>query len=173
MDLGAIFLLVAVIILVALYVARPFAGRQRSVTGHEKALSTLLAERDRVLTALQELDFDYSLGKIPAEDYPAQRKELLQSGADVLRRIDALTTAHSPDRRVEPAESCSEVTAAARRPREEKKPASSSASDDDLEDLIARRRAARKEKSSGFCPKCGKPILKSDVYCPSCGFALQ
>jgi NADH pyrophosphatase NudC (nudix superfamily) len=42
-------------------------------------------------------------------------------------------------------------------------------SDDDLEDLIAARRAARKEKSAGFCPKCGKPVLRSDRFCPSCG----
>ncbi len=35
--------------------------------------------------------------------------------------------------------------------------------------LIANRRRARSEKSSGFCPQCGKPIQKSDRFCPKCG----
>ncbi len=173
MDLVAIFLLIAVIMLIALYVARPFAGWQGRLTGNEQTLSTLRAERDRVLTALQELDFDYSLGKIPADDYPAQRKELVQNGAEILRRIDALTPSKSPNGRGEFVENRSEVNASEHRPRAEKKTASSDASDDDLEDLIARRRSVRKEKSSSFCPKCGKPVSKSDVYCPSCGHGLQ
>ena len=32
-----------------------------------------MAERDRVINSLQELDFDFKLGKIPEEDYPVQR----------------------------------------------------------------------------------------------------
>jgi len=45
--------------------------------------------------------------------------------------------------------------------------------DDDLESMIAARRKTRKEKSAGFCPKCGKPILVSDRFCPSCGKAIN
>jgi hypothetical protein len=41
--------------------------------------------------------------------------------------------------------------------------------DEDLEDLIAKRRAGRQQKAAGFCPKCGKPILQSDLFCSSCG----
>ena len=46
-------------------------------------------------------------------------------------------------------------------------------SDDDLEDLVASRRAARKEKSAGFCPKCCKPILRTDRFCPHCGKSIN
>jgi hypothetical protein len=42
-------------------------------------------------------------------------------------------------------------------------------SDDDLEHQIANRRRSRKEKTGGFCPKCGKPIQMSDKFCPKCG----
>jgi NADH pyrophosphatase NudC (nudix superfamily) len=45
-------------------------------------------------------------------------------------------------------------------------------SDDDLESMIAARHRTRKEKSAGFCPKCGKPVLVSDRFCPACGKAL-
>ena len=45
-----------------------------------------------MLTALSELDFDYTLGKIPEEDYPVQRTVLLQKGAGLLRQLDDLDT---------------------------------------------------------------------------------
>jgi NADH pyrophosphatase NudC (nudix superfamily) len=45
--------------------------------------------------------------------------------------------------------------------------------DDDLEAMIASRRKTHKDKSAGFCPKCGKPILVSDRFCPSCGKAIN
>jgi hypothetical protein len=45
--------------------------------------------------------------------------------------------------------------------------------DDDLESMIASRRKSHKEKSAGFCPKCGKPIMVSDRFCPSCGKAIN
>jgi hypothetical protein len=43
---------------------------------------------------------------------------------------------------------------------------------DSLEELIATRRRDRQEKSAGFCPKCGKPALKSDKFCSRCGTTL-
>ena len=62
-----------------------------------------MAERDRVINSLQELDFDFKLGKIPDEDYPAQRAELLQKGADILRKLDALQPQPISDDEVESA----------------------------------------------------------------------
>lgn len=167
MTSGAVFLILALALLVGVYVAQPFLVRSRrkvaSVEEHE--VSSLMAERDRLITALQELDFDFTLGKIPAEDYPAMRVLLLQKGADILRKLDALSpqSAHASD-----AESRMEAAIAARRA-DAAVAKSAPASDDDLESLIAARRSARKERTNGFCPKCGKPILKSDKFCPHCG----
>jgi hypothetical protein len=91
MQLTAILVSLALLILVAVYLYAPFIQkRARRVTEEEHELSALLAERDRVINSLQELDFDYKLGKIPEEDYPAQRASLLQSGADILRKIDTI-----------------------------------------------------------------------------------
>jgi hypothetical protein len=152
MDLLSLFLLLFVLLLVGLYVAGPFVARLRGVRGVDQGYSSLLAERDRVLNALQELDFDNTLGKIPADDYPAQREALVQHGAAILRQLDERSGA---DRKP-----------AARTPA----PAST---DDDLEDLIAKRRSARKGKTGGFCPKCGKPVLLADRFCPKCGYSLK
>src|SRR4030066_1112940 len=92
MSIGAVFPLLALLILVALYLYAPLMRRDRTLQVDEShEISALMAERDRVINALQELDFDFNLGKILAEDYPVQRADLLQKGADVLRKLDELT----------------------------------------------------------------------------------
>jgi hypothetical protein len=92
MQITAILFTLAILILVAIYLYAPFMERRaKRVTEQEQELSTLMAERDRVINSLQELDFDYKLGKIPEGDYPTQRSTLLQKGADVLRQIDAMS----------------------------------------------------------------------------------
>jgi NADH pyrophosphatase NudC (nudix superfamily) len=45
--------------------------------------------------------------------------------------------------------------------------------DEDLEELISKRRSIRNEKTSGFCPNCGKPLLQSDRFCYCCGQAIS
>ncbi len=171
MTSGAIFLILALALLVGVYVAQPFLVRPRRkiVSAEEHELSGLLAERDRLITALQELDFDFTLGKIPSEDYPAMRAMLLQRGAEVLRKLDALApqsaSASDAESRIEAAIAARRADAAVSK--------RAPASDDDLESLIAARRSARKERTNGFCPKCGKPILKSDKFCPHCGKPTQ
>jgi hypothetical protein len=89
MDIGSIFLILGLLVLVSLFIIYPLFERSATaVSQEEHEYSALLAERDRLLNALQELDFDYTLGKIPEEDYPAQRAGLLQRGAEVLRLLD-------------------------------------------------------------------------------------
>ncbi len=174
MDIGALLLLLALLVLIFLYLAAPMqqlrGQRSQAISTEEHELSSLLAERDRLLNALQELDFDHVLGKIPAEDYPVQRAELLQHGADVLRQIDAhrgLSNQPEAEDRVEAAIAARRADAAVQSESAE------TLDDDDLESLIASRRSDRKEKSGGFCPHCGKPILRSDRFCPNCGKSIK
>ena len=169
MQLTAIFFTLAVLIFVAIYLYAPFMERRaRRVTEEEHELSALMAERDRVINSLQELDFDFKLGKIPEEDYPIQRTNLLQKGADILRRIDSIApqpaSVQDADARIEKAIAARRADASVNKPE---------VSDDDVESMIAARRKTRKEKSSGFCPKCGKPVMVSDRFCPSCGKSLS
>ena len=168
-SIGSIFLILAVLIGVALYLAQPYLERRtRRMTSETRETSSLLAERDRVVNALQELDFDFKLNKIPAEDYPVQRAALLQKGADILKQLDALHLIEA----VSSAEDRVEKAVAARRA--DSASAQVTAPDDDqIEAMIASRRSGRKEKSAGFCPRCGKPVLSSDRFCPSCGKSLS
>jgi len=169
MEIAAILLTLGVIILVGLYLYAPFLERQaRRVTAEEHELSALMAERDRVINSLQELDFDFKLGKIPEEDYPTQRSLLLQKGADILKSIDS----YSPQTDTEQDnEARLEKAVAARRADASVKQAQ--VTDDEIESMLSARRKTRKDKSAGFCPKCGKPVMTSDRFCPSCGKSLS
>ena len=170
MDIGAIFFTLAVVTLVGMYVGQPYLQRRgRRTTQEDHEYSTLMADYDRTVNTLQELDFDNALGKVPVEDYPRQRAELLAKGAELLRKLDAM----QPQETGRDAESRIEAAVASRRADSSTKKAVTVLDDDDLESLIASRRKTRNGKSAGFCPKCGKPILVSDRFCPSCGKAIN
>jgi len=193
MDVPSIFLILAVALLVGVFISRPFVNRHSATEElirpaaevSEIRRSSLLAERDRILVALQDLEFDFTLGKIPAENYPLQRTELLTNGAAVLRQLDELagTTATSS------AESRLEAVVAARRadamvlahqpeavaagfPAPVGVRRAPAAGEDDIEAMVAARRQARQEKAGGLCPKCGRPVAKSDKFCSRCGAIL-
>ena len=188
MDLGSIFLILALLVLVGLFVSRPLlerstfevaAPKPKDAADHER--SSLLAERDRLLDALQELEFDYTLGKIPVEDYPGQRRALLERGAAVLRRLDELQAESGQtgdvaiEERLEAAIAARRLDAAVETARVSssingrKHAVAVAEPDDQLEVLLANRRRERSEKAAGFCHNCGSPLQKSDRFCPKCG----
>jgi hypothetical protein len=205
--IGSLFLILALALIVGMFIARPLisgftagagddasggdaSGGDKQAREHER--SALMAERDRLLTALQDLDFDNALGKVPAEEYPRQRASLLKAGAETLRRLDELSAttggaatsgAGAPSRAS--AEDRLEAAIAARRADSRGAGAAQvqtaaavyadsngSNARDELENLIASRKRERKESAGGFCPKCGKPVSKSDRFCSRCGAAL-
>jgi hypothetical protein len=184
MEIGSIFLILALLIVVGLFVGRPILERRQNNLAttvrddHER--SSLLAERDRLINALQELDFDFALGKIPEEDYPQHREQLVKKGAAVLRMLDAFHPAPVSDPiedRLEAAiaarreETAGSVPAAAGNGRTHGRTASVvvATPDDHLEVMLANRRRDRQDKAVGFCPKCGGSLQKSDLFCPKCG----
>jgi NADH pyrophosphatase NudC (nudix superfamily) len=172
MDLGSIFTLLALLILVAAFIIRPLLERKSiTVTEDEQKLSSLLAHRDRVLDALQELDFDYKLGKIPESDYPISRTKLLQQGAEVLKMLDT--------HQAQPGTQISDALESAIAARREQMLATAGNGnhipntlhhpDDDIEAMLASRRRARKNRSAGFCAQCGHPTQANDKFCSKCG----
>ena len=167
MQIVSIFFVLGILILVGVYLYAPFLERRaRPVTVEEHETSTLLAERERVMNSMQELESDFQLGKVPEEDYPTQRANLLQRGADILRKLDELAPTkaqNEEDARIERA-------LAARRKNGSSQ--QGALTDDDVESMLASRRKGRKTKSAGFCPKCGKPVMTTDRFCPSCGKTL-
>lgn len=89
MPIGSVLLILALVALVALIVARPFWESQRGSWTKGEETSSLLAERERILEALLELDFDHQLGKVPEEIFASQRADLVNKGAQVLKELDS------------------------------------------------------------------------------------
>lgn len=116
MPLSSVLLLLALLVLVALFVARPFLDPRSADEGQDE-ISPWIAERERVLDALAELDADFQLGKVPEEVYQPQRQQLLAKGAQALKELEKLGAKPDKDSRV--------------------------VSDDDLEKIIEARKAKR------------------------------
>jgi hypothetical protein len=176
MDIGSIFLILALLITVVIFISQPLMERRMQPTGRsENGLSSLLAKRDQVIASIQELDEDYRLGKIPAESYPTQRVSLVEEGVAILQQIDGYHTTVSGITAGEPSStalnpgSVSPKTAAQVNKNALAVPP---VPDDELEQRIAAHRRTMHEKAGGFCPKCGKPVQVSDRFCPKCGATL-
>lgn len=169
MDIGSILLLLALVIIVGAFIASPLRGwrKQHRAVEVDLELSQLLAERERVLEALAELDFDNDMGKVPDDLYPPQREALLKRGAAVLRLLDerefvgGQAESGNPEH-AERLERAAKIRSAAKDP---------------LEELIASRRAEKQPTRAGsavkFCPECGSGIQAGDRFCPSCGKKLS
>lgn len=190
-SIGALLIILALVLLIGVYLASPFlkkstaadAATHRSSAeedSEEHKRSSLLAERDRILTALQELDFDHAMGKVPDEDYPTQRSALLMQGTRVLRQLEAFEPATAGTgtaaERIEAAVAAHRADAVAGRAHKSGTRAASAVTapgaKDDLEEIIAKRKRERKESAAGFCPNCGRPASKSDKFCSKCGATL-
>ena len=184
MDIGVILLLVALLLGVGLYLAAPLmSNRSKQSPQETPEVSSLMAEHERIITALQELDFDFKLGKIPEEDYPVQRAELLQTGSNVLKKLDDLSLnpgaedafqkelqkGVATESRLEQAGTVRQTDRSSRVTTNKSK----RIDDDEIESMLAARRKARKSKSDGYCPRCGKSVLNTDLFCTKCGKALK
>jgi hypothetical protein len=93
MSIGGVFLLLAFIVGVGTLVIWPLLTQRESGAPPETpqhALTALQAQREAILIALRDLDFDYQTGKLIEADYQAQRDLLMERGAVVLREIDAV-----------------------------------------------------------------------------------
>lgn len=152
MDAASLLLGLALLILVAAYVARPLFERSPEPVAESDPSDGLLAERENVLAALRDLDFDFRTGKVAAEDYEAQRAALVTQGAAVLQQLDASAANGEP-----PADDLeAEIEAA----------------------IAAHRQSAKKPSrapvspvtaSAQVCSSCGAAIRAGDRFCAACG----
>jgi hypothetical protein len=158
MDIGSLLIVLAIIVLGGAYLAWPLLRRAGlPASGQQKKLSSLEAERDRILAIISEMDMDHAMGKIEAQDFEAQRGDLMRRGAAILREIDALGEA--PGSASPPSQAMPEHVA-------------EEALDARLEQEVARLRQSMAQQALGHCPQCGQMVLASDLFCSHCGRRL-
>lgn len=96
----AIVIALGIALAAVAFVAAPFffGGRQaaRAAVGEATAsaeLEDLLAEKETIYAAIQELDFDFKSGKLSVEDHLGLRQRYEDRAAVVLKAIDGLRPA--------------------------------------------------------------------------------
>ena len=99
----AILIALGIALAAAAFVAAPlfFRARQtpRAGAGGGQAsleMEDLLAEKETVYAAIQELDFDFKSGKLSAEDHHGLRQRYEERAAVLLKAIDDLQPASEP-----------------------------------------------------------------------------
>jgi hypothetical protein len=153
LNLGTILLDLALLGLVAYIVLRPLLNPAHGQDAQADPADDLLAERERLLGALRELEMDQATGKVTADDYAVLRPQLVAQGAAVLRQMDELA-ARPPRRKAQTARPVDdEIEAAIRQAR-------------------LRRRSPLEASGRATCPQCGRAARPEDRFCAGCGAAL-
>lgn len=194
MTIGSIFLGLALLILVALFVGRPLlapeAQRQRRVSRRR----VLLTQKEALLAQIRLIDLDFETGKMPEEVYQQQRAQLMAEATAVLQQLDDLEGqpgTFDADTGLAPADADSAIEAAIARRRNidvaagttATVPASQSdevAADAAIEAAIARRRVktpAPKRASqesqetalTGAATSTAQTKNGKARFCPQCG----
>ncbi len=99
----AVVISLGIAVVVVAFLAAPFfllTGRSSEVAVKDSdapdTLQDLLAEKETIYAAIQELDFDLKSGKLSPEDHLALRQRHEAQAATVLKRIDELQHASRP-----------------------------------------------------------------------------
>jgi hypothetical protein len=145
------------------FIARPvIENRGFAVTDSDRRTSALQAQRDQILTVLQELDMDHAIGKIEEGGYFEQRSVLVARGAAVLKELDQL------------------VGVVVETDGQEKSQDLGSRKDDasreleaQIENAVSNLRERGSDSEDNFCSHCGKVLVSGDRFCAHCGTAIQ
>lgn len=141
------------------YISLPFRQRRRKDTNSSRASIQQEGQREVVLVALRDLDFDFKTGKVSEEDYKPLRAQLMVEAAQHIaaetKGDDQLEEMIRARRMVQQQDlKCQECQAP----------------------IQAGQRFCSKCGSTvnhELCPSCGKKIQAGDLFCSSCGNKLQ
>lgn len=149
MNIGAIFIGIALLVLAIPFVANPFLEGRKSkyksgaVQNMAAKMIDVSKQRETTLLALRDLDFDYRTGKVTEEDYNNLRAQLVIEAASFIEEAEQV--------KEDPIES---------RIRSRKEATN--------KNLVH----AKVSQDSTKCRQCGGDLRPIDQFCPSCGTAV-
>jgi hypothetical protein len=88
MNILFLILNITLIILVIIFVIKPFFISDNTALDTNNTNYDLQEKHTRLIESLYDLDFDRSTEKITDADYATTRNNLLNEGIDILRKID-------------------------------------------------------------------------------------
>lgn len=159
MQISALFIGFLLVVASVVYVSLPLRQKQLKDRNILTGESQKKRQREAVLTALRDLDFDFKTGKISDEDYQPLRAQLVAEAAQYIEaeekeaeQLEALIQARRAGRRQNgTCQHCGAAMQADQR-------------------FCAKCGSAAKNES---CPSCGKEIHTGDLFCTSCGTKVE
>lgn len=180
MNPFAIILGFVLLALSVFYVASPYrpgeGQKKPGVRGNRRTSIVKLPpekQRQTVLLALRDLDFDYQAGKIADEDYHTLRADLLSEAAQFLQKQE------------QQKDESLEALIQSRRKKRLDQPGASPTKASQSSEKQCRNCQTPIYEGAKFCSKCGAPagqtacskcgqsILSDDRFCPSCGATVD
>jgi len=143
MEIASILLGLALLIVVGLFVGKPFltdSAPKRPLSPKQQ----LLARKATLMNDLRDLEFDHDTKKVPDDVYEFQRTALVKETAVVLKQLDSPKESQAIDDDIEAA----------------------------IARAKSGETASKKTAVSGkktFCSNCGKPLDSNDKFCTKCG----
>ena len=142
-TIGSILLGLAILILVGLFLVRPFFRQQPRQNKTAGQRQQLLARKAALLETIRTLDFDHDTGKLPDEEYEQQRAFLMNEAAAVIKALDDLPAGPLDE------DVYAQIETALSK--------------------IKQQRAVTSSAPAGFCTSCGQQLDAGDRFCASCG----
>ena len=172
LTIGSMLLGAALVLIVVLYLARPFAMPEDEVRRvNRETIDGLLLRKESILRDIRELDDDYEGAKVAPELYMARRPQMVKQAALIMKQLDDHGFIEVDD--AVPADVDAQIEAAVRRVRTPQQ------LDEQLEAAIqqARRKPAAPAAApvvvangaAHYCPQCGRRVEPEDRFCPKCG----
>ena len=188
MDIVVALIGLAMIVIVAAYVAHPLVVRTRikaAASFGDSPRDKLMAERNALYATIRDLDFDFQTGKLLEADYRTMRDKYTTRGVEILKELEAMSEVGGRKSEVrgwrsevggQKAEVVDEieVTVQARR---KAKPVQVASVEDEIEAAVRARRQSSIPNTQYpipdlKCPNCGRPVDSSDRFCGKCGASV-
>jgi hypothetical protein len=171
MSIGSLLLGATLLILVGLFLARPFL-LSNARYGRRKGLrQELLAQKEAILAQIQVLEFDYETGTLPEQEYKQQRPQLVAEAAEILERLDNVPGPAEPtstggiDNEIEAA-------VAALRQRQPRPVPRKTAPQPPPPIPTAAEKPVLVNGQVKFCAQCGQAVEEGDKFCAYCGHKI-
>jgi hypothetical protein len=174
LTIGSVLLGIALLLIVILYLARPFVmPEDEAVRLDREEVDGLVLRRDALLRQIRDLDDDMEAAKVAPELYQRNRPLLVRQAAVIMQQLDAHGYSDAPAAPIA-ADLDAQMEAAVRRLRTPEQV------DADIEAAVRAARAAAPVAATvpsaaaavGFCPRCGRRVEADDRFCPKCGYAF-
>ena len=145
MVLTSLFIIISLGIVAFAIITRPFheVALQEADSQPRLPDEDWSAAHEKAAVWLNDLELEYSAGKLDEQDYDHQKSALEKEISRIEEQMFSIQqkTDLSDGKKIE--------------------------------SMITDRRKTRVERSAGFCVKCGAPLTSSDLFCSKCGLKLK